>query len=234
MNASKQLAKRPRVTTTTSSSTKTKRSSMLWRDALAPFCREPQSFPEQVCWWDDDIVVIKDKYPKAQHHWLIMPRREEIGRVTDLSKVHVPLLRQMMERGRITAQIAIGADACNIDSIDDLGSTSVIDKLNSDMSMCYRMGFHIVPSLRPLHLHVISQDFNSPALKTKRHYNTFTTPFFLPAHNVIEVLESKGHVEPTPAEQVKEWLGKPLTCQSCHNTFKNMPELCSHLQLHSH
>ena len=68
-----------------------------------------------------------------------------------------------------------------------------------------RVGYHSVPSMRPLHLHIISQvsvcvkglwcecrcrsddllcwwcgqDFVSPAMKTKKHYLSFTTAFFL-------------------------------------------------------
>ena len=30
-----------------------------------------------------------------------------------------------------------------------------------------------------VHLHVISQDFNSPCLKTKKHWNSFTTEYFI-------------------------------------------------------
>jgi len=41
------------------------------------------------------------------------------------------------------------------------------------------MGYHAMPSMQRLHLHVISTDFNSPYLKTKYHWNSFTTSFFL-------------------------------------------------------
>lgn len=34
-----------------------------------------------------------------------------------------------------------------------------------------------------VHLHVISQDFDSPCLKNKKHWNSFTTDYFI---------ESKG------------------------------------------
>ena len=37
------------------------------------------------------------------------------------------------------------------------------------------MGFHAIPSMPQLHMHVVSQEFDSACLKTKRHYNTFTT-----------------------------------------------------------
>jgi len=33
-----------------------------------------------------------------------------------------------------------------------------------------------------LHMHVISQDFNSPCLKTKKHWNSFTTEYFIDSH----------------------------------------------------
>jgi Scavenger mRNA decapping enzyme C-term binding len=41
-----------------------------------------------------------------------------------------------------------------------------------------RVGYHGNPSLRPLHLHVISQDLDGRAMKTLKHWNSFTTPFF--------------------------------------------------------
>ena len=40
---------------------------------------------------------------------------------------------------------------------------------------------------RHLHLHVISSDLTAPALKTKRHYNTFSprVGFFVPLDEVL-------------------------------------------------
>lgn len=40
-----------------------------------------------------------------------------------------------------------------------------------------------------VHLHVISQDFDSPCLKNKKHWNSFTTDYFMESHG-----ESKWHV----------------------------------------
>lgn len=42
-----------------------------------------------------------------------------------------------------------------------------------------RYGYHAIPSMSQLHLHMISQDFDSPCLKTKRHWNSFNTKYFL-------------------------------------------------------
>lgn len=33
-----------------------------------------------------------------------------------------------------------------------------------------------------VHLHVISQDFDSPCLKNKKHWNSFTTDYFIDSH----------------------------------------------------
>ena len=48
------------------------------------------------------------------------------------------------------------------------------------------VGFHALPSLAPLHLHVLSPDLDSPWLKTKRHFNSFTqASFFLRLDDVL-------------------------------------------------
>ena len=44
---------------------------------------------------DDDVIAVKDKYPKARHHFLIMPTERALGNVRDLSVEHVPLLQKM-------------------------------------------------------------------------------------------------------------------------------------------
>ena len=73
---------------------------------------------------------------------------------------------------------------------------------------------HVVPSLHPLHLHLISKDFKSPCLKVcysrdslckcicthslscisqnKKHWNSFTTEFFVDARLVLERLQKHG------------------------------------------
>ena len=57
-----------------------------------------------------------------------------------------------------------------------------------------KAGFHAVPSMTRLHLHVISQDFDSPCLKNKKHWNSFTTEFFLSHQDVVSQLETNGKV----------------------------------------
>ena len=58
-----------------------------------------------------------------------------------------------------------------------------------------RIGFHAVPSMRQLHLHVISQDFQSDALKNKKHWNSFTSEFFIEIDTFIRRLENEGTIQ---------------------------------------
>lgn len=46
----------------------------------------------------------------------------------------------------------------------------------------FKIGYHAEPSMQQVHLHVISTDFNSPSLKTKKHWNSFNTAYFVPHH----------------------------------------------------
>ena len=43
-------------------------------------------------------------------------------------------------------------------------------------------------------MHVISEDFNSDKLKNKKHWNSFTTRFFIDADDFISILENEGAI----------------------------------------
>src|SRR5690606_36427230 len=59
----------------------------------------PENFgPDVVRHFDDDIVVIYDKFPKAQLHLLIMPRKS-IPNYAALSREDLPLLSRMHSYG---------------------------------------------------------------------------------------------------------------------------------------
>lgn len=52
-------------------------------------------------------------------------------------------------------------------------------ELNNRQIDEFKIGFHAEPSMQQLHLHVISTDFDSTFLKTKKHWNSFNTIFFI-------------------------------------------------------
>lgn len=93
----------------------------------------------------------------------------------------------------------------------------------------FRLGYHAQPSMQRLHLHCISSDFDSPALRTRHHWNSFNTPHFVPMDEVHRQVAEAGRVRrPTP-EQCRQWIGLALKCHRCDYRPKNMPDLKAHI-----
>ncbi|KAH9027681.1 hypothetical protein EDB84DRAFT_1670019 [Lactarius hengduanensis] len=95
------------------------------------------------------------------------------------------------------------------------------------------VGFHAVPSMEHLHLHVLSSDLTAPALKTKRHYNSFSprTGFFVPLAEVRTWFDdAAAAVRRLAPEEYEPRLKYALECFRCEQPAKNMPALKKHLQ----
>ncbi|XP_067636477.1 aprataxin-like protein isoform X2 [Eurosta solidaginis] len=145
----------------------------------------------------DIAVVIPDKYPKAKHHYLVLPK----GDIPDI-----------FHELYLLAQNVIEVKRCHMDD--------------------FQIGFHAQPSMQRLHLHVISKDFVSDCLKTKKHWASFNTELFLPYQDAYARLEMEGCIKPLAKERVQELGGSELICNQCEFVAKNMPDLKRHLYDH--
>ncbi|NWR39396.1 APTX protein, partial [Tachuris rubrigastra] len=155
---------------------------------------------------DEKTVVIKDKYPKARYHWLILPW-EPISSLKSVTRDHLELLEHMHAVGQ-----------------------KMIEQCPARESLEFRLGYHAIPSMSHLHMHVISQDFDSLALKTKKHWNSFNTDYFLNSQDVIDMVRSKGKV--MVRDHVSELLKLPLRCHHCKKQLSTIPQLKAHLSKH--
>ena len=164
--------------------------------------------PTMIVKENDSIMIIRDAYPKAKHHFLVLPK-ENISSLRALNPSHLSLLQRMLEFGK---------------SLEE-------EITRKDSTVNFQHGYHAVPSMTRLHMHIISRDFNSPCLKTKKHWNSFTSEFFLPAEDVIQRLQEHGKVEVDKAKY-EAILKSPLKCHVCHITCKNMPTLKLHILQH--
>ena len=72
-----------------------------WSDGLIEYIRNP-SHPA-VYYHDNDVVIVNDKFPKAQQHLLIVPKNEMKG-YKSLDKASVPLLRAMIKHAERVAK----------------------------------------------------------------------------------------------------------------------------------
>ncbi|XP_059174998.1 aprataxin-like [Physella acuta] len=172
-----------------------------WKQGLLAAMNDPNAVVDS----DDELVVIKDKYPKALFHFLVMPKRK-IASLKSLTKEDVELLRHMHKKG-----------------------VEISDRANKELK--FRLGYHAVPSMSHVHMHVISQDFNSACLKTKKHWNSFTTKYFVDSEDLIKAIETVGHWQVNQTE-MNDLLKQDLKCHVCRQTFQTIPMLKAHIVLH--
>ncbi|XP_062210916.1 transcription factor bHLH140 [Phragmites australis] len=177
-----------------------------WAQALYELAMHPEKYKnsDSILEISSEFVVLKDLYPKAKKHVLVISRTNGLDSLADAKKEHLPLLRRMYSTGVKWAQ----------------------KFLEEDASLVFRLGYHSVPSMRQLHLHIISQDFNSASLKNKKHWNSFTTVFFRDSVDVIEEIEQHGSAITSSDDKV---LAMELRCHRCRSAHPNIPKLKSHI-----
>ena len=163
--------------------------------------------PSMIVTSDDLTVTITDMYPKARHHYLVLPRKD-IPSLKTLNESHVPLLTHMLQVAR-----------------------DFVSRLN-EPELEFQYGFHAAASMARLHMHVISRDFDSVHLKTKRHWNSFTSPFFIDAEIIITALKINGRPELMDKAKCDLLLKESLQCHVCREPQPTMPKLKQHIKRH--
>ncbi len=66
----------------------------------------------------------------------------------------------------------------------------------------------------------------------KKHWNSFTSNYFLDASEVIDDLQA-NHSISIDSIRMKKFLDNELKCHRCSNTFQTMPKLKQHLFTHA-
>lgn len=80
--------------------------------------------------------------------------------------------------------------------------------------------------MRQLHLHAISQDFDSKHLKNKKHWNSFNTAFFRDSVDVIDEVYNHGKATLNDDDKL---MSMELRCHRCRSAHPNIPRLKSHI-----
>ena len=153
---------------------------------LGQYIKDPANCAEKALVEDvaKEWVIIRDKFPKSKHHYLIIARQgatEEAKpplSVLHLEKRHLPLLQTYKAQ-----------------------SEKLMAKHIDLPTSAWQVGFHAIPSLYPLHLHVMTRDLDSPLIKNKHHWHSFSTAFFLPLSRVTASIEEFGKVP----DQTRRW-----------------------------
>jgi aprataxin len=171
--------------------------------------------------YDDDVVIIKDLFPKALRHYLIIPRDKVVTDQHPLTVFHRNY--DKYSATELYALLSKQVDRTKQLILEDLQSVMPKCEENSlqlkSLGLFVRVGFHAVPSLKNLHLHVITNDFHSPRLKHKKHYNSFNTPFFLDFYSMDPAMRSSSSQEDD--SQLTQYSGDESldTCSSNEDTI---------------
>lgn len=118
------------------------------------------------CYYNDKYIVIQDQFPKSYYHYLIIPKPEYWNiPMINLLKKEEEDLNKLKELHKFSKRICKTLCLYFYDKY----------KLNLE----FRIGYHSIPSQRPLHIHIISTDYDGVKMNKKIKWNKFNSPFFI-------------------------------------------------------
>ena len=110
--------------------------------------------------------MIYDRYPKSRFHLLVLPKAQRLDGPAAVTADDVRVLEHLAS---VAEWIAEGlCEGCEASP----GFLVVLIYVGREEMNQVRCGVHATPSMVPLHIHIISQDFDSAYLKTKAHWNS--------------------------------------------------------------
>ncbi|KAF2999694.1 aprataxin-like protein [Curvularia kusanoi] len=207
------------------------------RSGLGIYIEHPEKNPEGlVVEYDDDFVVINDKFPKASVHLLLIPRNPEYYSQHPLSLLssNATFLAEVCKRvdrlkilaaselrrkyGRQSASDAPYQTALeDLMSQDDPPPSSERDALlppGRDWLSEIKAGAHTHPSMNHMHIHIMSREMHSPCMKHKKHYLSFNSSFFV---GVDEFPLEEGSDRFHPGD----WPSWDMKCWRCGSNYQN-------------
>ncbi|KAL4990854.1 HIT-like domain-containing protein [Aspergillus falconensis] len=161
------------------------------RDGLGAYIAKPESYPPStVVYHNDEFVVIHDMFPKSTLHLLLLPRDPEKTLVHPVEAFDdAVFLKKVKDEVKKVRTLAAGElrrkygkySARDRERREALDAEPPVDCLPAgrDWEQDIMCGIHAHPSMNHLHVHVISRDRYSDRLKHRKHYNSFSTPFFI-------------------------------------------------------
>ena len=207
------------------------------RGALLEYIQHPERFPNEALRVTPHTVLIRDLYPKATVHLLLLPRspahhdlhphdafqdpdflatiRAEAASAADLAAAE--LSRKL---SRFSASSKARNDALDAGDYDNAPP-------GRDYRKEIRIGIHAHPSMTHLHVHIFSRDMHSECVKHRKHYNSFNTPFLIPLE--VYPLAEEDNLRSVQFQNGNLHAG--FVCWRCGEGFGNrFAELKRHLE----
>lgn len=155
---------------------------MSWRFALENYIQSPENLKEGVIYYDEKAVIINDMFPKSTFHLLVLTRDLKVSKkhpATGLTFDTKDTLQPYIERAQdyIYEEFTKKYKLLNLPIFFDKNDD--FEDKEAFIEKYIQVGVHSVPSMANLHVHVMTRDLNSCKLKNKKHYNSFTTNFWI-------------------------------------------------------
>ncbi|KAE8146344.1 HIT-like domain-containing protein [Aspergillus avenaceus] len=208
------------------------------RDGLGAYIANPEAYPASVVvYYNNDFVAIHDLFPKSTLHLLLLPRDATKTRLHPFDALEDPVfLNKVKAETKKLRTLAAGELRRRYGKYSEqdkerqraLNADPPPDKLppGRDWEQDIKCGIHACPSMNHLHIHVISVDRYSDRLKHKKHYNSFSTPFFVP---IDDFPLAKDDVRREPTKE--GYLRRDYICWRCGKDFgTRFSELKMHLE----
>jgi aprataxin len=207
-----------------------------WRDALSAMAADPAAFQKRgaVLFFDDELVVARDAYPKSRTHLLVLARDTRLTEGPKaMRSTDAALVRRMARVGEAHARTLAASSPPR-----ESAAAAAADDDDAERFR-FRCGFHASPSMRTAHMHVVSGDLRGVGMKTRRHWNSFATSFFKEAEETARDLEraeaesisgdASSGTRWDVAELERVVAMTPLRCHKCGDgPFPTMPKLFAH------
>lgn len=193
---------------------------MSWKFALEPYIKNPGGFGnDEVIFHDDKVVIIRDKFAKSVCHLLVLIRDPQLTRQHPTTALTLKVqkdLDQYIDRAQDYAYKVFTSRYKPLELDPFFGSDDEFNDKYSFIDSFIQVGVHRVPSMANLHIHVMTKDLNSSRLKNKKHYNSFTTDFFVNWDKL-----PLDQVPDTKATEEQYLKNHDLICQYCGQNFSN-------------
>ncbi|KAM3512832.1 hypothetical protein MY11210_003537 [Beauveria gryllotalpidicola] len=218
------------------------------RMGLGAYLADPSAFAASVVVAHDaDFVVIRDKFPKATVHALILPRspavnlqhpfdaladpgllahvRAQVARTRAL--VAAELQRQLgrFSRAEAARQAVLDGEEAAVQGGEEKKMMMMLPP-GRDWAAEVICGVHAVPSMSHVHVHVLSRDMHSHKMRHRKHYNSFATPFLVDIDDF-----PLADDDPRRDTRREGYLNWDLRCWRCERNFGNkFAQLKEHLE----
>ncbi|VEU21234.1 DEKNAAC102198 [Brettanomyces naardenensis] len=141
---------------------------MSFRYVFEKYLKDPDKYPDVVLFSDRNAIIIRDQYPKSIFHFLVIPR----------SKKHTLLKPQMAFQDADFRHLMEGyVEKAKDMLVEEFNERYEVRDSTDSIENHIKVCCHSVPSLRNLHIHVMTTDLYSTCLKHKKHYNSFGSSF---------------------------------------------------------